>query len=67
MINFTNLKFLLTSLLILVQLKFVFSQDSLPVNYFRSPINSKLIVTSNFGEIRTNHFHTGLDIYTKGR
>jgi len=43
------------------------AQNKIPVDYFRSPVDSKLIVTSNFGEIRPNHFHTGFDIFTKRR
>ena len=33
---------------------------------FRSPIGIPLILSGNFGELRTNHFHTGLDIKTNG-
>lgn len=35
--------------------------------HFRSPINIPLIVAGNFGEMRTNHFHTGIDIKTNRR
>lgn len=30
------------------------------------PMNIPLILAGNFGEMRSNHFHTGLDIKTKG-
>ena len=33
---------------------------------FRSPIGIPIILSGNFGELRTNHFHTGLDIKTNG-
>ncbi len=36
-----------------------------PKKYFSSPIEKKLSISSNFGKIRTNHFHSGLDISTK--
>lgn len=41
--------------------------DSLPRNYFRPPVDIPLFLAGNFGEIRTNHFHAGLDIKTQGR
>jgi hypothetical protein len=34
---------------------------------FSSPLDIQLILSGTFGELRTNHFHTGLDIKTKGR
>lgn len=37
-----------------------------PQNYFRSPLNIPLILAGNFGELRSNHFHAGIDIKTKG-
>ena len=33
---------------------------------FRSPIGIPITLSGNFGELRTNHFHTGLDIKTNG-
>ena len=35
-------------------------------NDFRSPMDIPLFLSGNFGEMRTNHFHTGLDIKTQG-
>lgn len=34
---------------------------------FRSPLDIPLNLSGNFGEFRTNHFHSGLDIKTQGR
>ncbi len=34
---------------------------------FRSPLDIPLNLSGNFGEFRTNHFHTGLDLKTQGR
>ncbi len=31
-------------------------------NYFRSPLNIPIRLAGNFGEIRANHFHSGIDI-----
>ena len=33
---------------------------------FDSPINIPIVLNGNFGEIRGNHFHAGIDIKTKG-
>lgn len=35
-----------------------------PKDYFRSPLDIPLNVSGTFGELRTNHFHSGLDIRT---
>jgi len=32
----------------------------------RSPINYKMRLSGSFGELRTNHFHTGIDIKSSG-
>jgi len=42
------------------------AQKDYPKNYFRSPIDFKIQIAGNFGELRSNHFHTGLDILTQG-
>jgi murein DD-endopeptidase MepM/ murein hydrolase activator NlpD len=36
-----------------------------PQNYFRHPLNIPMQLVANFGEIRTNHWHMGLDIRTQ--
>jgi hypothetical protein len=35
-----------------------------PKNYFISPMDVPLDLSGNFGELRPNHFHTGIDITT---
>jgi len=43
-----------------------FSQNTnYPQNYFRPPLDIPLYLSGNFGEIRPNHFHSGLDIRTQ--
>ena len=48
-----------------------YSQGDLPTNnlyptdYFSNPMDIPLILSGTFGELRTNHFHAGLDIKTK--
>lgn len=37
------------------------------INYFKSPLNIKLNLAGSFGEIRGNHFHSGIDIKTNQR
>ena len=43
-----------------------YAQNEYPKDYFRSPMDIPLYLSGNFGELRTNHFHTGLDIKTQG-
>ena len=43
------------------------TQLSYPLNYFRPPLDLPPIISGNFGEIRTNHFHSGLDFKTNQR
>ena len=35
-----------------------------PAGYFRNPLDIPLSVTANFGELRPNHWHMGLDLRT---
>ncbi len=42
------------------------SQAQHPKDYFRSPFDIPLFLSGNFCEIRSNHFHSGLDIKTQG-
>ncbi len=36
-------------------------------DYFRNPLNIKMELVANFGELRNNHWHMGLDIRTQQR
>jgi hypothetical protein len=38
-----------------------------PQGYFRNPLNIPIQLVANFGELRPDHFHMGLDIRTKGK
>lgn len=44
-----------------------FSQNEIPTDYFSNPIKIPLILAGSFGELRSNHFHSGLDIKTQQR
>jgi len=43
-----------------------YGQDELPKNYFQSPLDIPLVLSGTFGELRSNHFHAGLDLKTQG-
>jgi len=38
-----------------------------PKDYFRSPMDITLKLAGNFGELRPDHFHAGIDITTSGQ
>jgi hypothetical protein len=40
---------------------------SYPQGYFRNPLDIPIQLAANFGELRSNHFHMGLDIRTNHR
>ncbi len=39
----------------------------MPQHYFKSPLDIPLSLAGNFGELRSNHFHSGLDLRTQQR
>ncbi|MEO8710812.1 MAG: peptidoglycan DD-metalloendopeptidase family protein [Parafilimonas sp.] len=43
------------------------AQENYPQHYFRDPLNIPIQLVSNFGELRQDHFHMGLDIRTQTR
>ena len=43
------------------------SQIEYPKDYFSKPIEIPLVLSGNFGESRSNHFHSGLDIKTQNK
>jgi murein DD-endopeptidase MepM/ murein hydrolase activator NlpD len=45
----------------------LFGQEKYPQDYFDPPLNVPLISSGTFGELRGNHFHSGLDIKTQGK
>lgn len=57
-----------TFLLLLYFTSFLsFSQEEYPKNYFRSPLGIPIVLSGTFGELRSNHFHSGIDIKTQGK
>lgn len=45
----------------------LWSQYDYPRDAFRSPLDIPLILAGTFGELRSNHFHSGIDIKTQQR
>lgn len=45
----------------------LFAQVDYPKDYFRSPLDTPLKLSGNFGELRSNHFHAGFDMKTLQR
>ena len=43
----------------------IHAQTKYPTNYFSNPLEIPLILNGNFGESRSNHFHSGIDIKTQ--
>ncbi|MCX6232540.1 MAG: M23 family metallopeptidase [Bacteroidetes bacterium] len=44
---------------------FVIAQKQYPINYFSSPLHIPLKLAGTFGEPRSNHLHSGLDLRTQ--
>ncbi len=42
-----------------------FPAKNYPQNYFQWPVGAKVAIVANFGELRPNHFHMGLDCRTE--
>ena len=45
---------------------FCWGQSPYPQDYFRSPLDIQLVLSGTFAELRSNHFHSGMDIKTLG-
>ena len=53
--------------LLLLLTTLVLGQEKYPQDAFRSPLDIPLILAGTFGELRSNHFHSGIDIKTQQR
>lgn len=59
-----------STLTVIILLFFLFSsaqENNYPKGYFRHPLDIPVALVANFGELRTNHWHMGLDIRTQQR
>jgi hypothetical protein len=61
------MRFALYSLLLLMVSGAYAQQKSYPAGYFRYPLAIAPKLNANFGEMRPNHFHMGLDLFTERR
>ncbi|WP_299219316.1 M23 family metallopeptidase [uncultured Aquimarina sp.] len=44
-----------------------YCQKDIPKDYFINPLDIPLAVSGTYGELRSNHFHSGLDLKTEGQ
>jgi len=42
-------------------------ESKYPTGYFRNPVDIPILLAGNFGECRSGHFHSGVDIKTMGQ
>src|SRR5690606_41920733 len=56
-----------TLMLFLFCVQIIFAQKEIPTDYFDNPLKIPLELSGTFGELRSNHFHAGLDIRTQQR
>ncbi len=56
---FANPLFLLLILLSIHELQ---AQKTYPQDYFRAPVEGEVKLSGTFGELRSNHFHSGIDV-----
>ncbi|WP_405572361.1 M23 family metallopeptidase [Winogradskyella sp. Asnod2-B02-A] len=52
-------------LLLLLLTCSTYAQSEYPQDYFRHPLDIPLVLAGTFGELRSTHFHAGLDIKTQ--
>ncbi|WJJ95822.1 M23 family metallopeptidase [Algibacter luteus] len=53
--------------LFLVFSSYLSAQNPYPQDYFSNPLDIPLVLSGTFAELRSNHFHSGLDIKTQQR
>ncbi len=53
-------------LFLLITTVSVSGQNEYPKNYFRSPVDFRILLSGTFAELRADHFHSGIDIKTGG-
>lgn len=59
------MRFILALLFLLTTLSK--AQNPYPQDYFKNPLDISIVLAGTFAELRTNHFHGGLDIKTQQR
>jgi hypothetical protein len=43
------------------------AQTPYPQDYFQNPLDITMVLSGSFAELRSNHFHSGIDIKTQGK
>ncbi len=61
------LRLLLYILLIFVTVPVSFCQSANPAQSFTPPLDIPMVLSGTFGELRSGHFHAGIDIKTQGK
>ena len=61
------IKSILSFTLFIVATTTLLSQQDVPQDYFVNPLDGQLVLAGSFGELRSNHFHSGLDLKTERR
>ncbi len=61
----TIFRFLLFFFILISQMSMAQS-SKYPADYFRPPLDIPMYLSGTFGELRSNHFHAGIDIKTQG-
>lgn len=57
----------IVTIILLCTVNSLFSQGNYPKDYFINPIEIPLVLSGTFGELRSNHFHAGIDIKTQSQ
>ena len=57
----------IVTIIFLCTVNLLFSQSNYPEDYFIDPVEIPLVLSGTFGELRSNHFHAGLDIKTQSQ
>lgn len=60
-------RFFVLTVLIFITLPLPAQPPALQRNYFRNPLGIPMELAANFGELRPNHWHMGLDIRTNAK
>ena len=63
----SKIKIVLTSIAFFFYFNSSAQTTEYPQKYFQKPLDIPLILSGTFGELRSNHFHSGLDIKTQQR
>lgn len=51
--------------ILLIPIQLALGQSPYPQDYFMNPLDITTVLSGTFGELRNNHFHSGLDIKTQ--